>query len=142
MSLATQSFSKGCWPRAASARLRSSSEVKQSPEFEVGDEAAVLSVSAPLVIVRPHRRQAYFASRKPDFNLAFAQAKYIGALWMASLARQHPERRFILMSPGNSAVMEPRADFMGEAVSGQVRHAALGLSTRRRRGREAARRRC
>ncbi len=45
---------------------------------------------------------SYFASRKPDFNLAFAQAKYIGALWMASLARQHPDRRFITVSPGNT----------------------------------------
>ena len=43
---------------------------------------------------------SYFASRKPDFNLAFGQAKYIGALWMAYLARQHPERRFITVSPG------------------------------------------
>jgi NAD(P)-dependent dehydrogenase (short-subunit alcohol dehydrogenase family) len=42
----------------------------------------------------------YFANRKPDFNLAFGQAKYIGALWMAYLARQHPDRRFITVSPG------------------------------------------
>ena len=35
---------------------------------------------------------SYFANTKPDFNLAFAQAKYIGALWMAYLARQHPNR--------------------------------------------------
>ena len=45
---------------------------------------------------------SYFAGRKPDFNLAFAQAKYIGALWMASLARHHPDRRFITVSPGNT----------------------------------------
>ena len=45
---------------------------------------------------------SYFADRKPDFNLAFAQAKYIGALWMAHLAREHPDRRFITMSPGNT----------------------------------------
>src|SRR5690348_15019485 len=30
----------------------------------------------------------YFANRKPDFNLAFGQAKYIGALWMAYVARR------------------------------------------------------
>ena len=29
-------------------------------------------------------------SKKADFNLAFGQAKYIGALWMAYLARQLP----------------------------------------------------
>jgi NAD(P)-dependent dehydrogenase (short-subunit alcohol dehydrogenase family) len=45
---------------------------------------------------------SFFATRKPDFNLAFAQAKYIGALWMAFLARQHPERRFVTVSPGNT----------------------------------------
>ena len=43
---------------------------------------------------------SYFASGKPNFNLAFGQAKYIGALWMAYLARQHPDRRFITVSPG------------------------------------------
>ena len=45
---------------------------------------------------------SYFANRKPDFNLAFGQAKYIGALWMAYLARQHPDLRFITVSPGNT----------------------------------------
>jgi NAD(P)-dependent dehydrogenase (short-subunit alcohol dehydrogenase family) len=43
---------------------------------------------------------SYFAGRKADFNLAFGQAKYIGALWMAYLARQYPDRRFITVSPG------------------------------------------
>lgn len=45
---------------------------------------------------------SYFADGKADFNLAFAQAKYIGALWMAYLARQHPDRRFVTVSPGNT----------------------------------------
>jgi NAD(P)-dependent dehydrogenase (short-subunit alcohol dehydrogenase family) len=45
---------------------------------------------------------SYFANRKPDFNLAFGQAKYIGALWMGYLARQHPDRRFLTVSPGNT----------------------------------------
>ena len=45
---------------------------------------------------------SYFADRKTDFNLAFGQAKYIGALWMAYLARQFPDRRFITVSPGNT----------------------------------------
>jgi NAD(P)-dependent dehydrogenase (short-subunit alcohol dehydrogenase family) len=45
---------------------------------------------------------SYFANIKPDFNLAFGQAKYIGALWMGYLARQHPDRRFITVSPGNT----------------------------------------
>ena len=45
---------------------------------------------------------SYFASHKPDFNLAFGQAKYIGALWMGYLARTHPDRRFLTVSPGNT----------------------------------------
>ena len=45
---------------------------------------------------------SYFAGRKTDPNLAFGQVKYIGALWMAYLARQHPDRRFITVSPGNT----------------------------------------
>jgi NAD(P)-dependent dehydrogenase (short-subunit alcohol dehydrogenase family) len=45
---------------------------------------------------------SYFAGRKADPNLAFGQVKYIGALWMAYLARQHPDRRFITVSPGNT----------------------------------------
>src|SRR5579859_1962400 len=46
---------------------------------------------------------SYFANRKPDFNLAFGQTKYIGALWMAYLARQYPDRRFVTVSPGATA---------------------------------------
>lgn len=45
---------------------------------------------------------SYFAGRKADFSLAFGQAKYIGALWMAYLARHHPDRRFVTVSPGNT----------------------------------------
>jgi NAD(P)-dependent dehydrogenase (short-subunit alcohol dehydrogenase family) len=46
---------------------------------------------------------SYFEGRKPSPALAYSQAKYIAALWMASLARQHPEQRFITMSPGNTS---------------------------------------
>jgi NAD(P)-dependent dehydrogenase (short-subunit alcohol dehydrogenase family) len=49
---------------------------------------------------------SYFADRKPDRNLAYGQVKYIGALWMAYLARQHPNRRFITVSPGNTSGTE------------------------------------
>src|SRR6201996_2726493 len=44
----------------------------------------------------------YWANHKHDFNVAFGQAKYIGALWMGYLARQYPDRRFITVSPGNT----------------------------------------
>ena len=49
---------------------------------------------------------SYFAHRKTDRNLAYGQVKYIGALWMAYLARQHPDRRFITVSPGNTSGTE------------------------------------
>src|ERR1700683_1756613 len=49
---------------------------------------------------------SYFADRKTDRNLAYGQVKYIGALWMAYLARQHPGRRFITVSPGNTSGTE------------------------------------
>jgi NAD(P)-dependent dehydrogenase (short-subunit alcohol dehydrogenase family) len=46
---------------------------------------------------------SYFKGRKPSPALAYGQAKYIAALWMASLARQHPKQRFVTMSPGNTS---------------------------------------
>jgi NAD(P)-dependent dehydrogenase (short-subunit alcohol dehydrogenase family) len=49
---------------------------------------------------------SYFADRKAERNLAYGQVKYIGALWMAYLARQHPNRRFITVSPGNTSGTE------------------------------------
>ncbi len=52
----------------------------------------------------------YFAGRKPDAALAYGQAKYIGALWMAYLARQHPGRRFVTISPGNTTGTEAPND--------------------------------
>ena len=45
---------------------------------------------------------SYFADRKTDVNLAYGQAKLIGILWMAYLARKYPDRRFICVSPGNT----------------------------------------
>ncbi len=44
----------------------------------------------------------YFTDHKRDVGLAYGQVKYIGALWMAHLARRHPDRRFITVSPGNT----------------------------------------
>jgi NAD(P)-dependent dehydrogenase (short-subunit alcohol dehydrogenase family) len=52
---------------------------------------------------------SYFAGRKFDQNLAFGQVKYIGALWMAHLARQYPDLRFITVSPGNTTGTEAAA---------------------------------
>ena len=54
----------------------------------------------------------YFAGHKKDVGLAYGQVKYIGALWMAYLARRHPDRRFITVSPGNTAGTEAPNDFI------------------------------
>lgn len=72
---------------------------------------------------------SYFADGKPDFNLAFAQAKYIGALWMAYLARRHPDRRFITVSPGNTTgTHAPRDLPLPMRVAAKYILPALGLS--------------
>jgi hypothetical protein len=49
---------------------------------------------------------SFFGDRKADRTLAYGQVKYIGALWMGYLARQHPDRRFITVSPGNTSGTE------------------------------------
>ena len=72
---------------------------------------------------------SYFAGRKPDFNLAFGQAKYIGALWMAYMARQHPDRRFITVSPGNTTgTQAPRDLPLPMRVAAKYVMPALGLA--------------
>ena len=43
---------------------------------------------------------SYYAGKKFDPMGAFGQVKYIGALWMAAVARQYPELRFLTISPG------------------------------------------
>ncbi|WP_328649119.1 SDR family NAD(P)-dependent oxidoreductase [Amycolatopsis sp. NBC_00348] len=54
----------------------------------------------------------YFTDHKRDIGLAYGQVKYIGALWMAYLARQHPGRRFITVSPGNTTGTEAPNNFI------------------------------
>jgi NAD(P)-dependent dehydrogenase (short-subunit alcohol dehydrogenase family) len=44
----------------------------------------------------------FFAGKKADAMLAFGQVKYLGAMWMSSVARKHPELRLITVSPGNT----------------------------------------
>lgn len=41
-------------------------------------------------------------AKRFDGALAYAEVKYIAALWMADLARKHPELRLITVSPGNT----------------------------------------
>jgi hypothetical protein len=72
---------------------------------------------------------SYFANRKPDFNLAFGQAKYIGALWMAYMARQHPERRFITVSPGATTGTQAPDDLkLPLRIAAKYVMPALGIS--------------
>ena len=39
------------------------------------------------------------------------RVKYIGALWMAYLARRHPDRRLITVSPGSTSGTSGPNDF-------------------------------
>ncbi len=72
---------------------------------------------------------SYFANRKPDFSLAFGQAKYIGALWMGYLARQHPDRRFVTVSPGNTTGTGATSDLpVPMRIAAKYVMPALGLA--------------
>jgi NAD(P)-dependent dehydrogenase (short-subunit alcohol dehydrogenase family) len=44
-----------------------------------------------------------FAGQKVDRTLAYAQVKYLGALWMCELARHNAQLRLVTVSPGNTA---------------------------------------
>ena len=48
----------------------------------------------------------YYAGKKYDAAGAYGQVKYIGALWIAAMARKHPELRFVTMSPGGTSGTE------------------------------------
>jgi hypothetical protein len=49
---------------------------------------------------------SYYRDRKPDVMFAYAQVKYLAALWMGALARRHPELRCVTVSPGNTVGTE------------------------------------
>jgi NAD(P)-dependent dehydrogenase (short-subunit alcohol dehydrogenase family) len=49
---------------------------------------------------------SFFAGRKVEALLAYGQVKYLGALWMSTLARRHPELRLLTVSPGNTSGTE------------------------------------
>lgn len=49
---------------------------------------------------------SFFGGRKPDPTLIYGQVKYLGALWMADLARRHPRLLLSTVSPGNTAGTE------------------------------------
>lgn len=45
---------------------------------------------------------SFFHDRKEDGALAYGQVKYIGEMWLASMARKHPGIKMISMSPGST----------------------------------------
>jgi NAD(P)-dependent dehydrogenase (short-subunit alcohol dehydrogenase family) len=53
---------------------------------------------------------SWFSDRKYKVSLAYGQVKYLGALWMASLARLYPQLRLLTMSPGGTADTEGARD--------------------------------
>ena len=53
----------------------------------------------------------YFRNRKADGTLAYAQVKYVGAMWMAAVARQNASLKLITISPGNTRGTEISRDF-------------------------------
>jgi NAD(P)-dependent dehydrogenase (short-subunit alcohol dehydrogenase family) len=72
---------------------------------------------------------SFFAGRKPDVNLAYGQAKLLGILWMASLARRHPDRRFVCVSPGNTTGTEaPNALALPFRIAAKYVMPHLGIS--------------
>jgi NAD(P)-dependent dehydrogenase (short-subunit alcohol dehydrogenase family) len=76
---------------------------------------------------------SYFHGRKPDVMFAYGQVKYIAALWMAAMARRHPQLRCATVSPGNTTGTEA-ADEMPLRERVLMRHVVprigplLGLS--------------
>lgn len=46
---------------------------------------------------------SFFQNRKFSRMLAYSQVKYLGTLWMSSLARKHRNLRLVTMSPGMTA---------------------------------------
>ncbi|MGO4592773.1 SDR family NAD(P)-dependent oxidoreductase [Leifsonia sp. 2TAF2] len=70
---------------------------------------------------------SWFSDRKYKVSLAYGQAKYLGALWMASLARQHPGLRLLTMSPGGTANTEGARDmgFLAKTFMNKVFYPVL-----------------
>ena len=72
---------------------------------------------------------SFFAGKGADFNLAFGQAKYIGALWMAHLASQHLDHRFITVSPGATTGTQAANDIaLPLRIAAKYVMPALGIS--------------
>ena len=53
---------------------------------------------------------SFFDHRRYKMALAYGQSKYLGVLWMNSLARRYPELRLLTVSPGNTSGTEGARD--------------------------------
>ncbi len=91
---------------------------------------------------------SYFTQHEFNTFLAYGQVKYLGALWMSALARQHPpDLRLLTVSPGNTAGTDALRD-MGSVTRALMNHVMLpprpsrpGRRTPAGEGRQAAGRR-
>jgi NAD(P)-dependent dehydrogenase (short-subunit alcohol dehydrogenase family) len=52
----------------------------------------------------------FFDHRRYKMPLAYGQSKYLGVLWMNSLARRYPDLRLLTVSPGNTSGTEAARD--------------------------------
>ena len=53
---------------------------------------------------------SFFDHRRYKMALAYGQSKYLGVLWMNSLARRYPELRLLTVSPGSTSGTEAARD--------------------------------
>lgn len=100
----------------------------------VGSEAArgVPSMGMPRPTFTDHSVEefasvidgSYFKQHKFSTFLAYGQVKYLGALWISALARQHPELRLLTVSPGNTAGTDALRD-MGPLTRAVMNHLLL-----------------
>ncbi len=100
----------------------------------VGSEAArgVPSMGMPQPTFTDHSVEefasvidgSYFKQHKFNTFLAYGQVKYLGALWMSALARQHPDLRLLTVSPGNTAGTDALRD-MGPLTRAVMNHLLL-----------------
>ena len=54
---------------------------------------------------------SFFKGKKFDLPQAYGQVKYVGAMWMAAIARKNPALRLITVSPGSTQGTETASGF-------------------------------
>ena len=81
------------------AVLAGSEVARGVPEFRLAQPSLQTSSVAEFASVC----DGTFFGEPFDEMVAYAYTKYVGAMWMASLARQYPSVRFVTVSPGGTA---------------------------------------